>query len=236
MILKKTDQIYILSKTDKQFSKFIKFIKNVGYKLCLEKIGEEFIKYSLETTTHIVVVGTQVNRELRSAKKSIDFTKVRGFALLKNKSNHLYLDLICGSGTGKVIFKHIANVAQKLGKSVIKLSAVPSAMFQYYKPEYGFVFGNTCKMNQDIRNKANLVFKQKLLLMSQQKEFYKQLEKASNSNKKEIKKKITQIQRKLTSQQKGIETMLGKKNLGAKKNCFKSKSCNVNGYKMTKCI
>ena len=71
------DGIFILSYKDRQFSKFIKYIQNVGYKLCLEQIGQNYIMDSLKTCTHIVVVGTQMNRMLRSNAKSLDFSKVR---------------------------------------------------------------------------------------------------------------------------------------------------------------
>lgn len=203
----------------------------------MNTIGTPFILNSLKTTTHIAVVGSTTNRSLRSGKKSMNFSNVRGFALLKNKPTFLYLDLICGAGTGAIIFKHIDYIAKRLNHKMIRLSAIPDAMLQYYKSQYGFVFSETCKMNNDVKQVANSVFKEVISLKSTQKNIKSEFNKASTRKEKlRLKRSYKNVSKLVTNQLDKLETILGNKNIVATKGCAATKSCGVNGYTMTKCL
>tara|TARA_B110000977_G_scaffold8942_2_gene11865 strand:- start:3182 stop:3907 length:726 start_codon:yes stop_codon:yes gene_type:complete len=234
------DQIMVLSNKDQKFKAFVEYIRSGGHGLCMGKthgIGKGFMLKSLLTTTHIAVVGTITNRQLRSGRESINFSKVRGFALLKDKPTFLYLDLICGVGTGAVIFKHIDQIAKKLNHTKIRLSAVPEAMLQYYKTQYGFVFSESCTMNNNVKNLANKVFEQVISLKITQKKLGIQLSKTTSSkNKKVIKMYQNGVNALVEEQLESLESLLGDKNIVAQKGCAKTKSCGQNGYTMTKCL
>ena len=215
----------------------MKHIKTNGYKGCMGGIQPNYISNALNTVSHIAVVGTLVNRALRSGATSINFSKVRGFALLKDMKHYLYVDLICGPGTGPVLFKHIDGIARVLNKRKIRLSAVPEAMLQYYKPQYGFKFTETCSMNANVRRFADDVFERVLSSMARQKEIKREINSTESSTdrralQKEHKKLETMKSKALAS----LEKMLGEKDIVYKKGCAKTKDCGVYGYTMTKCL
>jgi hypothetical protein len=230
----------VLSKKEQKFNEFVEYIRSTGHGLCMGKthgIGKGFMLDSLSTATHIAVVGTVTNRQLRSGKQSINFSKVRGFALLIDKPKFLYLDLICGAGTGAVIFKHIDQIAKKLNHTAIRLSAIPDAMLQYYKTQYGFVFSESCTMNKNVKNVANQVFEQVISLKRTQKNLATEFNKTTSAtNKRFIKKSYNGIEVLVQKQHEKLEELLGDKNIVAEKGCAKTKTCGQNGYTMTKCL
>jgi hypothetical protein len=227
----------VLSNREQRFNQFVDYIRKDGYKRCMDGIGKDYILESLDNASHIAIVGTAVNRELRSGRQSMNFSKIRGFALLQNKPKYLYLDLICGPGTGAVIFKHIDIIAKTLKHKMVRLSAVPEAMLQYYKNQYGFVFSESCTMNKNVKQIADEVFKEVISLKKTQKNLKGELNKTKSMKNKRIIKRATQgIETLVQKQLEKLESLLGNKNIVAKKGCAKTKNCGVNGYTMTKCL
>jgi hypothetical protein len=237
MILNKNDELMLLSKDDRRFNEFVKYIKTNGYKGCMGGIQPNYIINTLGKVSHIAVVGTLVNRQLRSGATSINFSKVKGFALLNNMKKYLYLDLICGPGTGRVLFKHMDAIARKLNHTKIRLSAVPDAMLQYYKPEYGFKFTETCNMNTNVKQVADGVFERVVSFMSTQKELKKEMSRTNvSSNKRKLQQEYKKIETMKAKALTSLEKLLGDKNIVYKKGCAKTKNCGVYGYSMTKCL
>ena len=156
--------------------------------------------------------------------------------MLKNNPKYLYLDLICGKGTGELLFRHIENIAEHLGQKQIRLSAVPNAMLQYYK-RYGFKFGNSCNMNTNLKMQVDTILNTIVKLMLEITELRQTFQKATlASQKKKIQGQIKKKENKRKTLLSKVETILGKRNLGAEKDCYKKGTCNIEGYKMTKCL
>ena len=150
---------------------------------------------------------------------------MNGFACItvpRNKE-YIYVDLICGKGTGKLIFKTIEELAYQLKKNKIKLSAIPTAMMAYYGM-YGFKFSeeDNCNQSETIKllaDELNDITKSKISILKSMSE-------------KNLKKYITKekhVMNKLLNE-------LIKNRLTYDKGCKTKYECGIDGYIMVKCL
>ena len=246
-------KLFVVPKNGNQ--PFVNTFRNkliTSHYLCQGLIGKSFFKRETLKADYLFLVSNENRLD------SNYFKQLNGFALVNVKDDHLYLELICGRGTGTVIFPHIEALAKRLQKPKIKLSAIPAAMLTYYR-RYGFKFSNDCSENSNISTttlktiviindlKQNIVNFRKqtntasLNIFSEIKKL-----KAQKGQSKRI-KELQAIRSKLRNMQNSVnknslnnlKTQLINKELVSNKNCLKKKrqaNCNINGYSMTKCL
>jgi hypothetical protein len=204
--------------------------------LCNGVTRKEYLLGAVDNADYIVIVGEGMSKGLRSGKVVFDFSKLDGFALLKNNKNHLYIDLICGKGTGKQMFEAIENLALNAGKSQIKLSAMPSAMLQYYRA-YDFRFTDSCNQHNNVTRVADAAISEFQEILAQMKNDKKKLGLAkSTKDKAKTQKKIQAYARKISKTTASLERLLSNMNIVANKGCKNPLKCSENGYTMTKCL
>jgi hypothetical protein len=113
--------------------------------LCGTAIHPEYLKQSIKDVDKMLIVTTQKKLNtfvLRSQKEYVNFTQILGFALVSEKNpKTYYINLICGSGIAKHIIGKLESLAKAENKTMITLSAIPTAMLAYYK-RYGFKFAH----------------------------------------------------------------------------------------------
>jgi hypothetical protein len=78
---------------------------------------------------------------LRSGKDTMNYANMKGFAIINTRHDHIYVDVICGSGYGSILFDSIFNMANRLKKKSVQLSSLALPMMRYYI-RYGFRFNN----------------------------------------------------------------------------------------------
>ena len=232
------------------------YVRDQHKKLCSTTVNSDFALQSTQDADYIVVIGNSKNRSMRSGKKHFNFSTTMGFANVKllkqtNFKNAIYVDLICGAGFGGIMFEVLEDLARKLKKSRIVLSAIPEAMMQYYHA-YGFKFSDSCDEIANITRIAESTYlnskkligetkllnkeinkRERILSASEKKSIqYKQLTKDLRNLEKEKKTKINQFKRATFE----LEKMLVGYELVSEKGCGSPKKCGVNGYTMTKCL
>jgi hypothetical protein len=216
---------YVLSRkadSKRVIDAFAQRIGEGGALVCNNLIQSNYVVESAMNADFIVVVGQNVTRTLRSGSKQYDFSKIKGFALLKRNRSELYIDLICGNGQGRIIFAKINEHAQYLGIKYIKLSAIPEAMMRYYNA-YGFRFTETCTELDEVSKAADM------------------LKKSSDSVKRALKQINSSAKmKKLKADEKKrdnlLQRLLASKNIVHDKGCKHPRDCAVSGYSMTKCL
>ena len=229
----KYDVVVLDPETSNDSVKIAKFkediIKAQGHQLCKsetgEKIGERYFRHAVDEARYVFMVFEK--RTLRT-RTIYNIEQLQGFALIKQIDNGLYLDLICGSGTGSRIFKRLDEFAISKGVTTIVLSAVPTAMILYYS-RYGFKFTNTCNQNEDVKDIANNATSQiKNLKVMQQSTTTMPFHRALKRRDRILKP---------------LKSLLLEKGLVSNKACtnitnpFKQRRCaNSSGYTMTKCL
>jgi hypothetical protein len=89
-----------------------------------EKIGMDnlFLLIAFRTDTHI---------------RFTNFNPFAGFALVTIEEDYTKVHLICGKGTGSLLFREIALTSQQIGKETIKLDSLMEPLPIYIK-KYGF--------------------------------------------------------------------------------------------------
>ena len=153
---------------------------------------------------------------------------LKGFACITVFDKFLYVDLICGRGTGKQIFQMIDNLALQLNKPEVRLSAVPEAMMTYYGL-YKYKFSNNCSQTKDIQDYANYInsiIKDIRTLQKQQ-----QIKSTHQTT-----KKLEQANILFKKQLDIFQQLLINNKLAHDKKCLKPSTCAINGYEMIKCI
>ena len=204
--------------------------------LCQGVTRKEYLMEAVDYADYIIMVGEGMSKGLRSGKVVFDFSKLDGFALLKKKKTHLYIDLICGKGTGRQMFEAIENLAVSAGKKQIKLSAMPAAMLQYYRA-YDFKFTETCEQQDNVTRLADAAITQFEGLLSKMKNDKRSFDAAKTVKERtKIQKTIQASTRKLAQTTTGLERLLSNMNIVANKGCKNPLKCSENGYTMTKCL
>lgn len=225
-----------MKKNTQGFKQFQEYVLNSGYKCSDENgsivIGNEYLKDTIEQCDYIVAAtNTYLNRKTRSGKTP-NYRTLLGFACvtIPPKNNHVYVDLICGKGSGKIIFKDIEELAKSLGKTKIKLSAIPTAMMAYYGA-HGFKFTerDNCQEANNIRDAA-------VALNSLIKERIKLVKNAETQQIKPDKQRLRMLTRHIKRTSNILQDGLIELQLTADKQCRTKSDCGENGYTMTKCL
>lgn len=237
----KNEGIYIIdTKLDRQLAHKFKIYIRSKHNKCVSEDGtgiqENYLHNSILEADYIIIVGSFLNSKTRSKIPLLNFKDTQGFALIKEKPKSLYLDLICGAGTGSRIFNQLDILARQLHKTSIQLSAVPSAMMIYYK-NYGFKFKELCKDNeQDVITKKS---KEILSLKNNVKNMEK-LILSLNSNhvkqKNELIRRLPSAKGNLTRSMNQLQQLLSNLDIVHNKGCKTPKKCQINGYSMIKCL
>lgn len=189
------------------FKNTLNYIRNYNEYLCTNarlnmEINPNYIHSAFNSTDIVVVSRTSV-RQTRSSNA------IQGFALVKVKPDHLYIDVLCAKGGGLLLIDRVESLARKMNKPYLMLNALPSVI-NLYKTKRGFVHSEKqCTENNQVKQLGNIV-KSKIFSSSnnamEDKEFKKLLKRL--------------IDLKLT----------------ANKACKSVKSCSTDGYTMTKCL
>lgn len=245
--------IRIISKNDDEYEEFKGYVQKTGHKLCFSEDGsfiqENFFKRAIDAADYIFVVARMIPKT--NTTFEYNFEQVDGFALINEQPNNtLYLNLICGAGTGSRIFQLLEKFARSLKKTKIVLSAVPAAMILYYK-KYGFKFSETCTMNNNINKLANSTSRMNAETRSRIKEIYKRIsdlksranKTAKRTEKRPILGEISSLETEKMLLTKSMSTSLNQlkkklisKGVVSKKGCKTPKNCNSDGYTMIKCL
>ena len=200
------------------------------------EIIPDYITRTVNNTDYIVIVGRGQNRQTRSGNTHFDFSTTMGFALVKEHKTSLYIELICGAGFGKVLFKKLEALGKELGKSELTLSALPGVMMQYYGA-YGFKFSETCAQNVNISNIARTAQKNVKDIIEQIKQVTQKIRNASSKPEATVlKRKLTQLINKSRGVTLQLQKMLIHYGLVYRKGCGSADECGEDGYTMTKCI
>ena len=214
-------------------SAFIHHVQQQGASVCTDMIQQNYIKHAAWDADYIIVIGEQIGRRLRSGVQQYNFNKIKAFVLLKRpKRTQLYVDLICGKGGGKPLFRKIDELAVQLGVNEVKLSAIPSAMLQYYRA-YNFKFSETCKENTVVTALAiHAINKTEVL-----KEMRQSRSQAKTPREKQHYQRLSiDALRKAKAAVGELEEVLASMNIVHNKGCKTPRKCGIDGYSMTKCL
>lgn len=130
----------------------------------VSKISDEFCVIKSEEKDEFI--GVSPSYAKRYAKKDADLILVglidnvgKAFILAKNEETSLYLAVICGSpGTGSKMMDRLLKLADEQHLNV-SLSAMPTVLSYYIRPEFGFEFRKSCNEKEHIVNPSNIVGK-----------------------------------------------------------------------------
>ena len=193
--------IHIFLKDDPNFGKVVQKVSKETSKLCMhgsaEAVANNYVKYEALKKAHGIIVSYTTR----------SMTNFNGYLLFKIYSNYLYVDVICSKGAGKALLKECYDLAKKMGKFQIKLSALPHVISFYRKQ--GFVHSESCTMDSNIQNKSNKI----------------------------LSKRFTNLNNVMKDKNfDDLLSTLVKKKLVAKKKCKTVDDCSKDGFSMTKCI
>ena len=200
---------------------------------CQNLVQDGYIDYAADQADIILAVGEQVERVLRSGKTYYDFSKMKGFALLKVfPGGVLYVDLICGKGLGSGIFAAIDNLAASIGSKMIRLSAIPEAMMRYYQA-YNFKFTESCEQDPAISNLAERAsMSLKVAKRARNQEAYATSPGNRYMAQQQTKNASSQAMRNVSR----LSSLLSRMDIVHNKGCKTPAKCGVSGYSMSKCL
>ena len=121
-----------ITRHDKEFHQFQLYITSVITTLCKGSILKTYMVAESLPKADIIIVMFNTGKTRRGIRREI-----KGFAVLRKKTNHLYLDTICASGVGGKILSEAVTVAQSYGYATIRIASLPIAMPYWLKQ--GFV-------------------------------------------------------------------------------------------------
>tara|TARA_B100001094_G_scaffold328186_1_gene388039 strand:+ start:124 stop:789 length:666 start_codon:yes stop_codon:yes gene_type:complete len=200
------------------------FIRQNIEKLCIGKndsVSNSYIMNSngaLAKASFILIAMKEHNRITRSKQLHFDISNIKGFLIGKIRQSDIYVDVICGSGTGLALMKEVREIAIKEDKQFLRLSGLPGPMMAYfnYKLPESFIFSeSSCKQVdsiQEITTDITKTFKK-----------YK-----ADKNIYSL-KKYDLLKKKLVK-------LLIKLKLTSNKSCKIPRTCDVDGYSMLLCI
>ena len=224
--------IILLKRQTGGFKAFQRYVEASQYQCSdltgKQTIGSGYVEETVNKCDYIIcITDNHLSRKLFGPISN--YSKgLKGFACISVFNTHLYVDLICGRGSGKLIFQMIDNLALQLNKPEVRLSAVPEAMMTYYGL-YKFKFSNNCSQTKDIQDFANYInsiIKDIRTLQKQQ----------QIKNTRLTTKKLQQAHLSYKKQLEIFQQLLIDHNLAHDKKCRKPSTCAINGYEMTKCI
>lgn len=194
-----------LKHQSKQFGVFLEFIRGQAPRICQRQIQHRYINTSSLKNADGILVASEALTRTRSKQLH---QLVNGFAIFQILGDSIYLDVICARTSGKILLNEIYKVAKMLGKTYVKLNALPHVI-NFYKKE-GFVHSeNNCVSIDKITQLSNSLSSLRFKTQSQalkNKEFFKLLQ------------------------------LLKQNKLVANKSCRSVKDCSIDGYTMVKCI
>lgn len=173
---------------------------------------------ALSKASFILVAMPEHTRTTRSKQVHFDIANIKGFLIGQVRKNDIYVDVICGSGTGLSLMKEAREIAIRKNKHFLRLSGLPGPMMVYfnYKLPESFIFSDSsCKQIDSIEQ-----------ITSDMTNTFKQYKKNKNSQSlikyEVLKKKLIKllIKTKLTSNQ----------------SCNTPRDCGQDGYSMMLCI
>ena len=173
---------------------------------------------ALSNASFILVAMPEHTRTTRSKQVHFDIANIKGFLIGQVRENDVYVDVICGSGTGLSLMTEARAIAIKENKQFLRLSGLPGPMMAYfnYKLPESFIFSDSsCKQIdsiEQITSDMTKTFKQ-----------YKMNKKSESLSKYEVLKKK-------------LINLLIKLKLTSNKTCKTPKSCGQDGYSMMLCI
>ena len=133
-------EIVTLHKEDPMYASYVNLILGQGASLCKGMVSYTYLKNKqVLTNANMVVVASTITK-LRTKSK----IELHGFALIQNRQESLYVDIICASGVGKKILQEVYKTGREMKKKYITLSALPRVI-NFYRKE-GFLHSeNGCK-------------------------------------------------------------------------------------------
>lgn len=224
-------EVIVLHKRTPAFKAFQEYVKMSQYQCSNEKgnqtIEKDYVEETVDKCDYIICVPDKhLSLKLFGSNKNY-LRGFKGFACLTIKDSYIYLDLICGRGTGGVIFTKIEELANKLNIKNIRLSAVPPAMMAYYGLyNYKFSSDSTCSQVKEVKEFANkmnsLIKNQKTLKRKRStRQVSESMQEKNNLYEKEFIK---------------FQELLIKHKLAHDKKCKRPSTCAIDGYDMIKCL
>lgn len=197
-------EIVTLQKENPMYASYINLILGQGASLCKGVVSYTYLKNEkVLNSANMIIVASTITK-LRTKSK----IELHGFALIQNRPESLYVDIICASGVGKKILQEVYKAGKEMEKKYITLSALPRVI-NFYRKE-GFLHSeNGCKEKQLITRIAEQV---------------SHLRFSSDKNA-ILHEEFQQLLLSLISHK-----------LVTDKRCRKITSCSSMGYSMTKCI
>lgn len=194
----------IVHKRDPLFEEYMNFIVGQSASICRGMVSHTYLRSQSGKKANMLIVVIENVGGTRSSKR----IEVKGFALIQNNTNDLYVDIICAKGVGKHILREVYNQGYKLKKKYITLSALPRVI-NFYRGEQFIHTEKDCNENSIITNMAEKV---------------KGLRFKSDEDAQSHKTFNTFLK------------LLMKHKLVADKRCRRVDTCSISGYSMTKCL
>lgn len=197
-------EIVTLHKGNPMYDAYVNLILGQGASLCKAMVSYTYLKNKKVLSSANMMVVASTSTKLRTKSK----IELHGFAIIQNKPESLYVDIICASGVGKKILQEVYKAGREMRKKYVTLSALPRVI-NFYRKE-GFIHSeNGCKEKQSTETIAKQVSHLRF-----------------SSDKDAI----------LHDDFQKLLLLLISERLVTDKRCRKIDSCSSMGYSMTKCI
>lgn len=203
--------IKFIEKKDPNFEIYKNLIKS-NTNLCNSKnqevVSSSYIKN--QSLKNVDIIALNLKEEYKTRSRKTPIITVQGFALLQNRKNYLYIDVICAKQSGDALLSNIYILGNELKKKYVILNALPHVINYYKRDKHKFLHGyKSCEENIEIKKLGESLKNKKFKVPS------------NATSDKNFQKLLT---------------LLINKKLTYDKTCKTIDSCSKNGYTMTKCI